>query len=270
MPMSNSRGGLSTFSFLLITVIMLLVGLGAIGGYITNSRIVTLQNRNSQLQTENTLLNTQNNQLSTTISNDSNQISSLQGQNSELNSQITLYQNQISSFQSENGNLNNQINNLNSQVSSLQSENSNLQNELANIQLQTNTVYACGNGNGCTLTIWTACGSTSACPLTSGSWYAEGVPDTFDFYAQFTSSVPVTVYFLSIQQVVQFYGCGSISCVSGNYQYFPASTSLDGKFTLAEGCGGYVAIFQSSTDGYMHPDVSITFNPASTSTGVCA
>lgn len=276
--MAETKSGLSTGSFILVVIVIVLIGLGSIGGYVVNSRIVSLRSQNSELQAENTSLNTHISQLSTTISNDNNEISSLQTNvsnlqtlNGNLNSQITSDKNQISSLNSQMSSLQSQNSNLQNQISNLQSQNYDLQNEIANLQLQTDTIYACGNTNGCTLTIWTACGSNgNACPISSSNYYSEGVPDTFDFITQFTSTIPVTVYFLSLDQFVQFYGCGSISCVYGQYQYFPATTSLNGKFTLAEGCGGYIAVFQSSTSGYMYPDISITFNPASSSTGVCA
>jgi len=130
-------------------------------------------------------------------------------------------------------------------------------------------VNGCGIGCG-SIPVWTVCSGSSACSLSPSSWYAETVPDTFVFNVHFTSTVPVTVYFLGIQQLVQFYKCSSISCVSGSFQSFPASTSLSEKFTLAEGCGGYVAIFESSASGYISPDVSMTYDPSPSPTGICA
>ena len=262
---------LSSKSVYVLTVILV------IGLILSTGVVLDYHNQIFQLQSQNTTLKNQNSELSTTISTQTNQISSLesnvsslQGQNSYLNNEVSSDRSQISSL---NGQLStDQVTILNdqSQLSSLQSENTNLQNQLANIKIQTNTVYGCGSGSGCTLTIWTVCNDKSACPISSTSYYSETVPDTFDFYADFTSTVPVTAYFLSFTQYTQFYGCGSITCVSGSYQYFPATTSLNGKFTLAEGCGGYIAVFQASESGYLYPDVSITFNPASNSTGVCA
>lgn len=118
-----------------------------------------------------------------------------------------------------------------------------------------------------TITIWN---STEALP--SGSWLQEGVPDSFDFYVSFNSTVPVTVYFLTFRQFVQFANSGgSILAVKGQYDYFPATTSLKKSiFTLAEGCGGYISVFQSSASGVIYPNVVVTYNPALSGTGVCA
>lgn len=262
--MATSRGGVSTSTFVLVVAIMVLIVFGSIGAYSLNSRIVSLRNQNSQLQSENTSLINQNNQLSTIISNENDQISSLQSNMSNLQIQIGNLNDQIVKDH-------NQIISLNTILDSQQTQNTTLQKELTNLQPETNTVYGCGNGDGCTLTIWNACGqSGNACPISSGSFYSEGVPDTFDFDVQFSSTVPISVYFLSFAQFIQFSNCGNISCVSGQYQYYAGSTSLNGKFTLAEGCGGYVAVFQSLANGYMYPDVSITYNPSPSTTGVCA
>jgi len=89
-----------------------------------------------------------------------------------------------------------------------------------------------------TLTIW-----TKSMTLSSAGWLVEGVPDSFDFYVSFNSTTPVTLYFLSYEQLVQFANSrGSISDVSGKYQYYPATTSLkDVVFTLAEASAGYVS-----------------------------
>ncbi|MGO9644183.1 MAG: hypothetical protein ACLPY5_05495 [Candidatus Bathyarchaeia archaeon] len=108
--------------------------------------------------------------------------------------------------------------------------------------------------------------------MSSNGWKSEGVPDTFDFSISFNGTVPVTVYFLTFNQYVQFVNSlGSISGVSGYYSYYSTRTSLqNGVFRLAEGCGGYIAVFQSIGSGIIYPNVVATYNPASSLTGVCA
>ena len=118
-----------------------------------------------------------------------------------------------------------------------------------------------------TLTIW-----TKSMTLSSAGWLVEGVPDSFDFSVSFNSTVPVTLYFLSYAQLVQFANShGSISSVSGQYQYYPATTSLKAVvFTLAEACAGYVSVFQFRQGGTIFPNVVVTYNPSLSATGVCA
>jgi len=118
-----------------------------------------------------------------------------------------------------------------------------------------------------TLTIW-----TKSLTLSSAGWLVEGVPDSFDFIVSFNSTVPVTLYFLSYAQFVQFANSnGSISSVSGQYHYYPATTLLrDVMFTLAEACAGYVSVFQFTQGGTIYPNVAVTYNPSMSATGVCA
>ena len=123
-------------------------------------------------------------------------------------------------------------------------------------------------------TIWNACGgaSGSGCPMSPNGWREGGVPDTYDYFVSFTSDIPITVYFFTLGQFVQYSVCnGDLSCVSGSYYSIAASTSQQrNPFKLAEGCGDYVAIFVASATGTMYPNVSVAQNPASTPTGYCA
>jgi hypothetical protein len=123
-------------------------------------------------------------------------------------------------------------------------------------------------------TIWNACGSNQAtgCSMSPGGWREGSVPDTFDYYVSFSSTVPVTVYFLTMGQFVQFSVCnGDISCVSGHYDSIPATASLSWTiFTLSEGCADYLAIYVSSASGTMIPSVGVTSHPANSATGYCA
>jgi hypothetical protein len=149
---------------------------------------------------------------------------------------------------------------LQSQFSILVSQNFDLQNQIQKLKIQTSNP---------TLTQWTGC--SQPCYMTPGNWRVGGVPDTFDFNVSFTASVQITVYIITFQGYVQFANCaGSISCVNSTYtQYGPATSIHSSVFKLAEGCSDYVAVFQSTTTGLIYPDVSVTYNPAPTTTGVC-
>ena len=122
-------------------------------------------------------------------------------------------------------------------------------------------------------TIWNACGASPSqgCNMTSNGWREGTVPDTYDYFVSFTSTVPIRVYFLTLGQFVQYAVCnGDIACVSGSYYPLPASTSQSAApFKLAEGCADYVAIYVSSSNGIMYPDVSVKQNAAGFATGYC-
>ncbi len=193
------------------------------------------------------------------------QYASVASQNSDLQSRLAQLQSEAGSYHTQLQNSQNQNSHLQSEVSQLQSQNTYLTNEVQSLNLQPAHP---------TLTIWTSCGNP--CSLTPSSWLAGGVPDTFTYDLSYTADVSVGVYLLSLPQYVQFANCSAanagsnISCVSGNYYYYSPTTSLNGVFHLAEGCAGYVAIYYSDSSGVMYPDVSVTYNPASSSTGVCA
>lgn len=107
----------------------------------------------------------------------------------------------------------------------------------------------------------------------SSGWREGSVPDTFDYYVSFTSSVNVTVYFFTMGQFVQFSVCnGDVSCVSGSYDSIPATTNVPKYtiFTLGEGCADYLAIYVASGPGVMNPSVAVGHNPAAGPTGYCA
>jgi len=123
-------------------------------------------------------------------------------------------------------------------------------------------------------TIWNACGASPSqgCSMTANGWREGTIPDTYDYYVYFTSSVNITVYFFTLGQFVQYTVCnGDVSCVAGSYDSLPATTSQSTTvFRLAEGCGDYVAIYVASASGIMKPIVSVDQNPAPSPTGYCA
>lgn len=122
--------------------------------------------------------------------------------------------------------------------------------------------------------IWNSCGGSpgSGCNMSSNGWREGSVPDTYDYFVSFTSTVPVRVYFFTLGQFVQYTVCGGdVNCVSGYYSSLPATTSQStAAFKLAEGCGDYVAIYVASSNGVMYPNISVKQNAAPFITGYCA
>jgi len=122
--------------------------------------------------------------------------------------------------------------------------------------------------------IWTACGGppSQGCNMTSNGWREGTVPDTYDYFVSFTSTVPIRVYFFTLGQFVQYTVCnGDITCVSGYYSSLAAATSESNvAFKLAEGCADYVAIYVASSSGLMYPNISVKQNSAGFATGYCA
>jgi hypothetical protein len=47
-------------------------------------------------------------------------------------------------------------------------------------------------------------------------------------------------------------------------------TTVNYDFHLAEGCADYVAVFTAATPITVTPNVSVTYNPATSATGDCA
>jgi len=123
-------------------------------------------------------------------------------------------------------------------------------------------------------TIWNACGGppSQGCNMTSNGWREGTVPDTYDYFVSFTSTVPIRVYFFTLGQFVQYTVCnGDLTCVSGYYSSLSAATSQSSvPFKLAEGCADYVAIYVASSNGVMYPNIAVKQNSAGFATGYCA
>ena len=120
------------------------------------------------------------------------------------------------------------------------------------------------------LVVWSTCFSNAGCVMNPSGWRQYIVPDTFDLYVSFKSTVNVTVYFLTLGQYAQLVYCKSISCVPLYYQSIAPTTNIQNRvFKLAEGCDDYVAIFQPISAGIMYPNISISHNPAPSWTGIC-
>jgi hypothetical protein len=205
-----------------------------------------------------------------------NQVNSLNGQVVSLNSvtaaqasSMTSFSGAASSESSSVVSLQATVSALNGQVASLNGQVGNLQNQVQNQSSLIATLRA--KLKVPSLKIWTA-----NVTIRAGYFLYESVPDTFDYYDTWTSTGSITVYYLTVKQVSQYLSCSTspaINCVSGTYYNYGPTTSANDIFKQAEGCGAYVAIYQPSssyTSVTIYPNVSVTYNPASSATGACA
>lgn len=116
--------------------------------------------------------------------------------------------------------------------------------------------------------------------IKGADWYlAGGVPDTFTYHLRATSSGPMSVSILTFEQFAS-----AIECVDngdGNTNYcmhhsrkgtiksWLNVTSVSYDFHEAEGCANYMVVFTAANAITVSPDVSVTYNPASSFTGDC-
>ncbi len=115
--------------------------------------------------------------------------------------------------------------------------------------------------------------------IKDNSYYlAGGVPDTFTYHLEATSSGPMSVSILTLEQwaaaiqCVQ-YGNGPTNwCMhhSGTVQSWISVSSVKYDFHLAEGCADYIAVFTAASAVTVTPKISVTYNPATSATGACA
>ena len=115
--------------------------------------------------------------------------------------------------------------------------------------------------------------------ISGGDWYlAASVPDTFTLHLKATSTGAMSVSILTIEQWASAVGCvdagrGNTNwCMhhSGAVVSWLSVTSLNYDFHLAEGCADYIAVFTAAAKVTVRPNVSVTYNPASSATGACA
>ena len=111
------------------------------------------------------------------------------------------------------------------------------------------------------------------------SWYlAGGVPDTFTYHLRATSTGAMSVSILTLEQWAKAIQCvdnggGSTHyCMhhSGTAMSWLSVTSVSYDFHLGEGCADYVSVFTSASSITVTPNVSVTYNPATSATGACA
>ncbi len=110
------------------------------------------------------------------------------------------------------------------------------------------------------------------------SWYlAGGIPDTFTYHLKATSTGPMSVSILTLEQWAAANGCVDAGRGTTNYCMHHSGaviswlsvTSVTYDFHLAEGCADYVSVFTSAASITIRPNVSVTYNPASSATGAC-
>ena len=156
---------------------------------------------------------------------------------------------------------------LSRQLGQSSAEVSRLNGRLAAAQAANTSLQA--EANNPTLPMWNSCGGP--CTVGPNSVRVGSVPDTFELQVAFTADVPVRAYFFTFHQWTQFDGCGfTVRCVSGSYRALDAATSMDERFSEAEGCSGYVWVLQADRAGTIKPDVKVRYMPADHPTGVCA
>src|SRR5437762_2201264 len=111
------------------------------------------------------------------------------------------------------------------------------------------------------------------------TWYLAGnVPDTFTLHLQATSTGPMSVSILTLEQWAKAVQCISSGAGSANYcmhysgavMSWLSVTSVKYDFHLGEGCADYVTVFTAASAVTVTPNISVTYNPASKATGVCA
>jgi hypothetical protein len=125
------------------------------------------------------------------------------------------------------------------------------------------------------LTIWNVPEQISS----QDEYLAGGAPDTFTYHLHATSTGPMRVSILSLQDFAAGLDCVTSGRGPTNYCMHHTGTpfmswldvtSVDYDFHAAEGCAGYVVVFTASSAVTVTPNVSVTYNPASASTGYCA
>ena len=175
-------------------------------------------------------------------------------------------------YQSENTNLSSQVASLNQTLANDDHNISSLVGTVQLLKMQSsslqNTVMVLKNNltqlenKGSTFVIWNVPVNVS-----SGYFLFETVPDTFDYHDNFSSTVPIDVFYFNSSQFVQWY---THQTISGDYVNFTGTEKQTDTFKLAEGCGGYIAIYSFITTGTIYPNVSATYNPAAKPTGSCS
>lgn len=109
-------------------------------------------------------------------------------------------------------------------------------------------------------------------------YLAGGVPDTFTYHLHATSTGPMSVSIITLQQWAAAIQCidngvGVTNwCMHHNGAVWSnlGVTSVSYDFHLAEGCADYVSVFTAGSSVTVTPNVSVTYNPASSATGDCA
>ena len=115
--------------------------------------------------------------------------------------------------------------------------------------------------------------------LKGPNWYlAGGIPDTFTYHLEASSTGPMAVSILTLEQWAKAIECFDYTqstvhyCMhhSGTVMSWLTTTNVNYDFHLGEGCADYIAVFTAASPVTVTPNVSVTYNPASSATGACA
>lgn len=115
--------------------------------------------------------------------------------------------------------------------------------------------------------------------IKGADWYlAGGAPDTFTYHLRATSTGPMSISILTLEDFARALTCVSTGNGSTHYCMHHSGTPYDTwtnvttatyDFHAAEGCADYVVVFTSAQHITVTPNVSVTYNPATSSTGAC-
>jgi len=126
-----------------------------------------------------------------------------------------------------------------------------------------------------TLTIWNVPQQITA----DIGYLAGGAPDTFTYHLRATSNGPMSVSILTLEDFAAALNCVQNGRGPTNYcMHHTGSpviswlgvTRVNYDFLGAEGCADYVVVFTSAGNITVTPNVGVTYNPSSASTGSCA
>ncbi len=135
--------------------------------------------------------------------------------------------------------------------------------------LQAKVTASVGDLSNPRFVLWNSCGTggpATGCALKPGFEFIGGVPDTFTYFVNFRSTVPVTVWIMSASNFICW---ETHNCAWAAVGWQNRTNLQNGVFHEAEGCAGYFAVFFSAQAGTLYPDVRITRKPAAHSTGAC-
>ena len=112
----------------------------------------------------------------------------------------------------------------------------------------------------------------------SNYYLAGGIPDTFTYHLQATSNGPMSVSIITLQEWAKAVECFDYTQASTHYCMHHQGaawsslgvTTVNYDFHLSEGCADYIAVFTAASPVTVTPNVSVTYNPATSATGDCA
>ena len=104
------------------------------------------------------------------------------------------------------------------------------------------------------------------------------VPDTFTYHLHATSTGPMSVSILTVEEYATAIDCvrNGLGRTNDCMHRKPTVSSwidvrsVDYDFHLGEGCADYIVVFTAGERVTVSPNVSVTYNPAPTVTGACA